>query len=42
LIETDQTALAGKYDIAVQSDKLQINGRNANDSAFKTMVVFQG
>jgi len=41
LIETDQVAPAGKYEIAVQSDKLQINGRNANDSAFETLVVFQ-
>jgi hypothetical protein len=41
LIETDQVAPAGKYEIAVQSDKLQINGRNANDNAFETIVVFQ-
>jgi hypothetical protein len=41
LIETDQVAPAGKYEIAVQSDKLQINGRNANDTAFETLVVFQ-
>lgn len=41
LIETDQLAPAGKYEIAVQSDKLQINGRNANDNAFETIVVFQ-
>jgi hypothetical protein len=40
-IETDQLAPAGKYEIAVQSDKLQINGRNANDTAFETLVVFQ-
>ena len=40
LIETDQVAPAGKYEIAVQSDKLQINGRNADDSAFETLVVF--
>lgn len=32
---------AGKYEIAVQSDKLQINGRNANDDGFETVVVFQ-
>ncbi len=30
-VETDQKAPAGKYEIAVQSDKLQINGRNAID-----------
>jgi hypothetical protein len=41
LIETDQVAPAGKYEIAVQSDKLHINGRNANDNAFETIVVFQ-
>jgi hypothetical protein len=41
LIETDQVAPAGKYEIAVQSDKLQINGRNADDTAFETLVVFQ-
>ena len=40
-VETDQVAPAGKYEIAVQSDKLQINGRNANDTAFETLVVFQ-
>jgi hypothetical protein len=34
-------APAGKYEIAVQSDKLQINGRNADDTAFETLVVFQ-
>ena len=27
LVETDQAAPAGRYEIAVQSDKLQINGR---------------
>jgi hypothetical protein len=41
LIETDQVAPAGNYEIAVQSDKLQINGRNANDNAFETIAVFQ-
>jgi hypothetical protein len=40
-VETDQVAPAGKYEIAVQSDKLQINGRNATNSAFETIVVFQ-
>lgn len=40
-VETDQVAPAGKYEIAVQSDKLQINGRNASDSAFETIIVFQ-
>jgi len=41
LIESDQTPPAGKYEIAVQSDKLQINGRNAGDNAFETIVMFQ-
>jgi hypothetical protein len=41
LVETDQVPPAGKYEIAVQSDKLQINGRNANDTGFETVVVFQ-
>lgn len=40
-VETDQVAPAGKYEIAVQSDKLQINGRNADDNGFETLVVFQ-
>ena len=40
LVETGQVAPAGKYEIAVQSDKLQINGRNASDNAFETFVVF--
>jgi len=40
-IETDQVAPAGKYEIAVQSDKLQINGRNASDKGFETIAVFQ-
>ena len=40
-VETDQVAPAGKYEIAVQSDKLQINGRNASDTAFEPLVVFQ-
>ena len=40
-VETDQTAPAGKYQIAVQADKLQINGRNASNDAFETIAVFQ-
>ena len=32
---------AGKYEIAVQADKLQINGRNADDNDFDTIAVFQ-
>lgn len=40
-VETDQAAPAGKYEIAVQADRLQINGRNASDTAFETIAVFQ-
>jgi hypothetical protein len=40
-IETDQIAPAGKYEIAVQSDKFQINGRKANDKGFETIAVIQ-
>ena len=40
-VETDQVAPAGKYEIAVQADKLQINGRNASDTGFETIVVFR-
>ncbi len=40
-VESDQVAPAGKYEIAVQSDKLQVNGRNANNTGFETIVVFQ-
>jgi hypothetical protein len=31
----------GKYEIAVQSDRLQINGRKNDNSGFETIVVFQ-
>jgi len=41
LVETDQVAPAGKYEIAVQSDKLQVNGRNADDTGFETILVVQ-
>ncbi len=40
-IETDQIAPAGRFEIAVQSDKLQINGRNADNTGFEPVVVFQ-
>jgi hypothetical protein len=40
-VETDQIAPAGKYEIAVQSDKLQINGRNASNTSFETIAVVQ-
>jgi hypothetical protein len=32
---------AGKFEIAVQADRLQINGRKADDTGFETIVVFQ-
>lgn len=32
---------AGKYEIAVQSDKLQINGRNSTNSRFEVIAIFQ-
>jgi hypothetical protein len=45
LIETDQVAPAGKYEIAVQADQLQINGSRAvvspDEKGFDTIVVFQ-
>jgi hypothetical protein len=46
VIEFVETALtgpdpgAGKFEIAVQSDKLQINGRRANNTGFEIIVVF--
>lgn len=40
-VESDQIGPAGKYEIAVQADKLQLNGRNADNTAFETIVVFQ-
>jgi hypothetical protein len=41
LVESDQVAPAGRYEIAVQADKLQLNGRNAANSGFETIAVFQ-
>ena len=40
-VESDQVAPAGRYEIAVQADKLQINGRSAADAGFETIAVFQ-
>src|SRR6476620_9912096 len=40
-VETDQAPPAGRNEIAVQSDKLQINGRNEINTAFEPIVVFQ-
>ena len=41
-VETDQVAPAGKYEVAVQADKLQINGRNAANDDFDTTSYFKG
>lgn len=38
LIETDQVSPAGKFEIAVQGDKFQINGRNAADNSFEQIL----
>jgi hypothetical protein len=43
-VETDQDpndSAKGKYEIAVQSDKFQINGRKTNDKDFEPIAVFQ-
>lgn len=40
-VESDQVAPAGRYEIAVQADRLQVNGRNAGNTAFETIVVFE-
>src|SRR5262245_12556683 len=40
-VETGQVSPAGKYEIAVQSDILQINGRNAANRKFELIVSFQ-
>jgi hypothetical protein len=43
-VETEQDPsdpAKGKYEIAVQSDKFQINGRNATNSGFETILVVQ-
>jgi len=45
LVESDVADAAhpakGKYEIAVQSDELQINGRKEDNSGFETIMVFQ-
>ncbi len=38
---TEQIPSAGKYEIAVKSDKFQINGRQNDDKGFETIAVFQ-
>lgn len=39
-IETDQAGAAGQFEIAVNSDALQINGRAADDSQFVPIALF--
>src|SRR3954452_4476084 len=45
LVESDVADAAhparGKYEIAVQSDELQINGRKEDNSGFESIMVFQ-
>ena len=43
-VETNQDPndpAKGKYEIAVQSDTFQLNGRNASNSGFETILVVQ-
>jgi hypothetical protein len=40
-VETDQTPPAGQFEIAVQADQFQINGRNAADTSFETILKFE-
>lgn len=40
LIETDQTAPAGVFELAVNSDTFQINGRNAANTSFEPIATF--
>jgi hypothetical protein len=38
---TGSDPAAGKFEIAVQADRLQINGRRADNTGFETIAVFQ-
>lgn len=40
-LQAGQLAPAGNFKIGVQSYKLQINGRNVDDTDLETVVVFQ-
>lgn len=40
LIETDETSPNGKFEIAVQSNKLQFNSRNSADDSFEPIATF--
>lgn len=37
-VESDQVSPAGKFEISVQGDKFQINGRNAADNSFEQIL----
>ncbi len=39
-VESDQASPAGKYEIAVQTDQFQINGRHAAEQRFETIAIF--
>ena len=40
IIETDQTAPAGKFELGVEGDKFYVAGRNAADNSFNADFVF--
>ena len=40
-VETDQAAPAGKFEIRVQNDMFQLNGRNVGDNAFENSISFE-
>jgi hypothetical protein len=40
-VETDQEAPAGRYELAVQADRFQINGRRFDNDGFDPIVVIQ-
>lgn len=39
-VENDQDSPAGKYELAVQGDAFQINGRNNEDNSFENFIEF--
>ena len=40
-VETDEVAPAGRYELAVQSGRFQINGRRFDNNGFDTIVLIQ-
>jgi hypothetical protein len=40
-VETDQEAPAGRYELAVQADRFQINGRRFDNDGFDSIVLIQ-